>query len=98
MKRTEKYVLINVDGQASAIVNAKFLRKKETEESAFLSLPPDYKVSCRVREFDAEKNSWNVVKKFEIKPTTLRYFVTHQPKRPQNQPDAFDQPDDDLPF
>ena len=84
MKRTDKYVLINVDGRASAIVNAKFLRKKETEDCVFLSLPPDYKVGCRVREYDAETGKWNEVKKFELKPTSLKYSVTHQK--------------DDLPF
>ena len=95
LKRTDKFVLINVDGRASGIVNAKFLRKKETDEKVFLSLPPDYKIGCRVREYDAEKGSWFEVKKFDIKPTTLKYYLNKQETK---KPDAVDCPDDDLPF
>lgn len=50
MKRTDEYVLFDVDGIASGIINAKFLRKKETEDYVFMSVPADYKVNVRVRE------------------------------------------------
>ena len=50
IKRTDTYVLFDIDGIASGIIGAKFLRKKETEETVFFSVPQDYEVNCKVRE------------------------------------------------
>lgn len=50
LKRTDSYVLLDVDGVASGIISAKFLRKKETDEMVFFSVPADYEIKCRVRE------------------------------------------------
>lgn len=53
IKRTDKYLLFDVDGQASGIVSAKFIRAKESDTHLFISLPADYEVNCRVNERDA---------------------------------------------
>lgn len=50
IKRTDTYVLIDVDGVASGIISAKFLRKKETEDMLFFSVPATYEIKCRIRE------------------------------------------------
>ena len=50
IKRTETYVLLDLDGVATGIISAKFLRKKETDEKVFFSVPATYEVKCRVRE------------------------------------------------
>ena len=51
LKRTDTYVAFLVDGIASGIISAKFLRKKETETMVYFSVPATYEVNCRVREF-----------------------------------------------
>lgn len=43
-------MLFDVDGVASGIISAKFLRKKETDDMVFFSVPETYQVKCRVRE------------------------------------------------
>lgn len=77
IKRTETYVLFKVDGKASAIVNAKFIRKKESEDMIYLSVPENYEVNCNVREKN-EEGKWvptqqYVLKAKELKPIVLEY-------------------------
>lgn len=73
IKRTETYVLFDVDGTASGIVNTKFLRKKESDEMVYLSLPENYEISCNVRE--KINGRWEVVKKYVITAKELRPLV-----------------------
>ena len=47
LKRTDAYVLLDVDGIASGIISAKFLRKKETEDMVFFSVPATYATDVR---------------------------------------------------
>lgn len=73
IKRTETYVLFDVDGTASGIVNAKFLRKKESDDMVFLSLPANYEVNCNVRE--KVEGRWTTTKKYIITAEELRPLV-----------------------
>ena len=73
IKRTESYVLFNVDGIASGIVNAKFLRKKESDDMVYISLPADYEVNCQVRE--KIEGRWTTTKKYIITAKELRPLV-----------------------
>ena len=78
IKRTDTYLLFDVDGVASGIVNAKFIRKKESEEMLFLSLPANYEVNCNVREQIGGR--WTTTKKYiitakELRPLVLAYNV-----------------------
>lgn len=60
-KRTDKFVLIKLAYGYSAIINAKFIRAKETDDKIFASLPYDYKINVRQTAFDTTKNEWVVV-------------------------------------
>ena len=73
IKRTETYVLFDVDGTASGIVNTKFLRKKESDEMVYLSLPENYEISCNVRE--KIDGRWQTAKKYVITAKELRSLV-----------------------
>ena len=59
-KRTDKYVLIKLPCGRSAILNSVFLRKKETEQKVFLSIPEDYEITFRRTRYNP------TAKKFEI--------------------------------
>lgn len=76
-KRTEDYVLIKLPYGYSAIISAKFLRKKESETHIFASLPYDYKIKERQTEYDTESKQWNVVDTREVyaKQLTWELFV-----------------------
>lgn len=71
MKRTDTYILFDVDGIASGIISAKFLRKKETADYVFLSVPADYEVNVRVREQDLTTKKWETKMDFAIKAVDL---------------------------
>ncbi len=71
MKRTDTYILFDVDGIASGIISAKFLRKKETDEMVFLSVPEDYEVNVRVREKDLKTGKWETKVSMSIKAVEL---------------------------
>ena len=73
IKRTDSYILFNVDGVASGIVSTKFLRKKESEDCLFLSLPANYEVNCQVRE--KIEGRWTPTKKYVITAEELRPLV-----------------------
>lgn len=70
LKRTDSYVLFDVDGIASGIISAKFLRKKETEDMVFFSVPADYEVSCRVREL--KNRRWETTLEMKFKASELK--------------------------
>ena len=73
LKRTDTYILFDVDGVASGIVNAKFLRKKESDEMVYLSLPADYEINCNVRE--KVEGIWTTTKKYIVNANDLRPIV-----------------------
>ena len=73
IKRTDTYLLFNVDGVASGIVNAKFIRKKESDDMIYLSLPAEYEVNCNVRE--KVDGAWTTTKKYVITAKELRPLV-----------------------
>ena len=75
-KRTDTYVLFDVDGKSTGILNAKFLRKKESDEMVYISLPANYEVNCNVRE--KINGRWETTKKYiltakELRPLVLEY-------------------------
>ena len=69
LKRTDAYILFDVDGIASGIISAKFLRKKETDEMVFLSVPEDYEVNVRVR--DKINGKWQTTLDMKVKAVDL---------------------------
>ena len=76
LKRTDKYVLFDVDGVASGILNTTFLRKKESEQYVSFSVPADYEISCQVRE--KVEGIWTTTNKYivsakDIKPIVMKY-------------------------
>ncbi|MBO7692509.1 MAG: hypothetical protein J6T10_07760 [Methanobrevibacter sp.] len=73
MSRKPTYVLFDIDGVASGIVNAKFIRKKESETMIYLSLPATYEVNCNVRE--KIEGRWTTTKKYVITAKELRQLV-----------------------
>ena len=66
-------MLFDVDGVASGIVNSKFVRKKESDEMIYLSLPANYEINCNVRE--KVEGRWVTMKKYVIKAEDLRPIV-----------------------
>ena len=87
LKRTATYLLFDIDGVASGIVNAKFIRKKESDDMLFLSLPATYEVNCNVRE--KIEGRWTTTKKYIITASELRPLVLDYNK---------ELPKDKLPF
>ena len=73
LKRTETYVLFDVDGIASGIITTKFLRKKETDDMVFFSVPASYEINCNVRENIGGR--WTTTSKYVIKALNLRPIV-----------------------
>ena len=72
MKRTPDYVLFKVNG-GSAIINGKFVRKKENEHFIFLSVPPQYDVAIRYREYKDSK--WQTTSEMHVKAEELAPMV-----------------------
>lgn len=82
LKRTDTYILFDVDGVASGIVNAKFLRKKESDTMVYLSLPATYEVNCNVREIISGR--WQTTRTYvvtaeQLRPLVLEYNKTALP-------------------
>lgn len=77
MKRTSDYVLFKVNG-GTAIVNAKFIRQKESEDYIFLSVPPMYDISVRTREFIDGK--WTTTKQYSVIALNLAPIVREYTK------------------
>ena len=73
MKRTDTYILFDVDGIASGIISAKFLRKKETDEMVFLSVPSDYEINVNVRDYVNGK--WETTSAWKITAKNLRQKI-----------------------
>ena len=78
LKRTDTYILFDVDGVASGIVNAKFVRKKESDTMVYLSLPANYEVNCNVRE--KNEGRWVTTKKYILTAEQLRPIVMYYNK------------------
>lgn len=96
IKRTDSYVLFSVNEKASAIVSAKFVRAKESEEFIYLSLPEDYEVSWRVNA-QAKNNKWVVVNSGKMSTKELREKVLAHNKDEEEQDEVLDTTDD-APF
>lgn len=75
----ETYVLFLIDEVASGIVNAKFKRKKETDDYIFLSLPENYEINCQVRDFIDGK--WQTTKKWVVKAKDLKAVLKDLSKK-----------------
>ena len=60
-KRTGEYILVKLAYGYSAIISAKFLRKKESETHIFASCPYDYKIKVRQTKYDVDTEKWVVV-------------------------------------
>ena len=90
IKRTKDYLLFDVDGQASGIVSAKFIRAKESDTHLFVSLPENYEVNCRVNEPD-EKGKYRTIKTYVIKAIDLKAVIKQHEK-------LSSVPSDELPF
>lgn len=71
-KRTENYVLFKLPNGYSAIINAKFLRKKENENYVYASLPYDYQVKIRQTKLGEDKK-WHVIDEQTIFPRQLTW-------------------------
>ena len=72
-KRTETYVLVKLAYGYSVIINSKFLRKKESEEFVYASLPYDYKISARQTEYDTESKKWHITDERTLYPRQLSW-------------------------
>ena len=59
-KRTPSYAVIKLARSVSAIVSTKFIRAKETEDTIFLSLPPDYRVDWRRTKYNPQSKKYEV--------------------------------------
>ena len=59
----------------SAIINGKFLRKKESDEFVYASLPYDYKISVRQTEYDTESKEWHVVDEKTMFPRQITWSL-----------------------
>ena len=86
LKRTDKYILFKC-GNASSIVNAIFLRKKESEDCVFLSVPPTYKFGVKHNEYNPETKKWETVMSKDISATEMKDALK-----------SIKVEDDDLPF
>ena len=73
LSRKPTYVLFDIDGTASGIVNAKFIRNKESDTMIYLSLPADYEVNCNVRE--KIEGRWTTTRKYVVTAKELRPLV-----------------------
>ena len=73
LKRTDTYILFDVDGIASGIISAKFLRKKETDEMVFLSVPSDYEINVNVRDYVNGK--WETTSAWKVTAKNLRQKI-----------------------
>ena len=89
VKRTENYVLFKLPNGYSAIINAKFLRKKEHEDKIFLSVPENYEINCNVRE--KVDGKWATTKSYSVKAVELKSLVDDYNKKSSK-------PEDQLPF
>ena len=72
-KRTDDYVLVKLAYGYSVIISAKFLRKKESEEFIYASLPYDYKINARQTEYATEDQKWHIVDERTLYPRQLTW-------------------------
>ena len=75
VKRTSDYVLIKVRNGGSVILNAKFVRAKESETMIYVSVPNDYDIKLRYTKFDEETERYVVVKERIIHAPQLHTLV-----------------------
>ena len=71
----------------SVIINSKFLRKKESEEFVYASMPYDYKISARQTEYDTQSKKWHITDERTLYPRQLSWelhVVEEQLKNGQN--------------
>lgn len=92
IKRTEKYVLFKCGEGATAIINATFLRKKEHDDYIFASVPEDFVVTVRWKEYQ-EGKGWQTKKEVQLKASRFVQGLKHY-----NEELEEELPDDDIPF
>lgn len=73
IKRTETYVLLDVDGIANGIITSKFLRKKESEEYVYFSIPNTYSINCNVRK--QINGKWTTTESYKLTAYQFRDVV-----------------------
>ena len=59
-KRTKDYALIKLSRGISVIISAKFIRAKETEDTIFVSLPPDYTIDWQRTRYNPQSKKYEV--------------------------------------
>ena len=72
-QRTSNYVLVKLAYGYSVIINTKFLRRKESDEFIYASLPYDYKINARQTEYDVESKEWHIVDERNLYPRQLTW-------------------------
>lgn len=75
MKKTDKYILFKV-GDGSAIVSAKFKRKKEHEDTIFLSVPETYNFGVKYNEYDAQAKKFVTYKEVECPANAMKDYLS----------------------
>ena len=92
IKRTETYVLFKCGEGATAIINAHFLRKKEHEDCIFASVPEDFVVTIRWKEYK-EGSGWQTKEEMQVQAEQFAIGL-----RLYNNRVLDEVPADDLPF
>ena len=92
IKRTDNYVLFKCGEGATAIISSAFLRKKEHDDCIFASVPEDFVVTVRWKEYK-EGSGWQTKKEAQVKARQFATGLYHY-----NEELAEDLPEDDLPF
>lgn len=111
-KRTNEYVLIKLAYGYSAIINAKFVRAKESDTHIFASMPYDYKIKVRQTQYSLEHKQFDVVDEKTKYPKQIKWdlhIIDEQLARGQDLKTILEYqnldvdteqkvPDDNLPF
>ena len=86
-KRTDSYVLVKLAYGWSAIISAKFLRKKESDTHIFASCPYDYKITMRQTQYSLEHKQFDIVDEKTKFPKQIKwdlYVIEQQLKAGQD--------------
>lgn len=70
-KRTETYVLIKLSEGQSAIINTKFLRKKESDDTIYFSVPEDYTIRVRRTKYNPSSKKYELVSESDVSPKDI---------------------------
>ena len=95
------YVIISLKSGYTAIINRCFIRKKETEDYIYVSLPRDYKINVRQSEYNKEERKTNVLRTLEISVWDFNKYCRLNNKAIEEQKNGVVEThldDDKLPF